>query len=333
MMLSVIIPNYNHAHLIGRAIDALVTQSHAPDEIFIVDDDSSDNSVEIIAKYAARFPQIKVLVADKNVGLVGSLNRGLESAAGRYIYLAAADDWVEPGFLATAVEMLERHPQSALFCGEVRVVEAETGQALGTRPPVRPLLRAGFVAPQSVPRVVQGKGHWVVGGGTVYRREHVVAAGGLDARLGSFADGFLARKLALTHGFCFAPGIVATWNVYSTGLSREVALHVDRANALLVVAQEHITADASFPPGYARNYSDLWRFSTARLAVQANPVDHAMLESMACQSAADRLVKRMIWSMLPDRAARLATMAWLWIRFRPYSPIGLIRTRIVRRFG
>ena len=52
--LSVGMPNYNHGHLIGRALDAIVAQSRPPDELIIVDDASTDRSLEVIESYAKR---------------------------------------------------------------------------------------------------------------------------------------------------------------------------------------------------------------------------------------------------------------------------------------
>lgn len=330
-MLSVIIPNYNHAHLIGRAIDAILKQSARAEEIIIVDDGSTDHSRGVISAYASRLPQIKAIFQERNHGLVASIARGIDLSTQRYIYLAASDDWVEAGFFATAIAMLESNPQAALFCGEVKVVDGQTGDLVGIRPPVRPLWRAGYVDPTSVSRTIRGKGHWVVGCGTIYRRDHLLAAGGLDPELGSFADGFLARRLALAHGFCFAPQIVATWVTYATSLSRQAAQNIDRATTMLNVVNKKMAAEPSFPPTFADTYSNLWRFSTARLALQARPVDHDMLVAMAGQTTTDRAVLKTIWTLLPDSLAHFVSLCWLWLRLRPYSLAGLVRTAIVRR--
>src|SRR5262244_1882053 len=88
--LSVVLPNYNHAHLLPRAIAALLAQERPPDEIIVVDDGSTDDSRAVIAQMAARAPAIRVLLNDKNLGVVRTQNRALEAASGRYIYLAAA---------------------------------------------------------------------------------------------------------------------------------------------------------------------------------------------------------------------------------------------------
>jgi len=58
--LSVIMSNYNHSRFLPEALDAIVNQSRQPDEFIIIDDASTDNSVEIIQSYASRYPFIKL---------------------------------------------------------------------------------------------------------------------------------------------------------------------------------------------------------------------------------------------------------------------------------
>ena len=59
--LSVVLPNYNHAKLIGRALAALLAQKRAADEIIVIDDGSTDDSVRVIERIAAKAPAIRIL--------------------------------------------------------------------------------------------------------------------------------------------------------------------------------------------------------------------------------------------------------------------------------
>ena len=113
-MLSVVLPNYNHAQYLARAIDAIAGQSRTPDEIIVVDDASTDDSLNILASCRNSHPNVTVLVNDRNRGALASLQRGLEAARGRYIYFAA-DDQVLPGFSRSAIVSLEAAPVIRLF--------------------------------------------------------------------------------------------------------------------------------------------------------------------------------------------------------------------------
>jgi glycosyltransferase involved in cell wall biosynthesis len=326
--LSVVLPNYNHGHLILRALTAIARQ--APDEIIVVDDASTDGSVAILQDFARTTP-LTILRNPSNQGAVRALARGLAAASGRYVYFAAADDYVMPGFLARARDQLERHPAAGLFCGEARLVDGVTGRPIGLRPPVRPLRRAGFVDPAGARALLARIDNWILTGSAVFRRDAIVTLGGFDARLGAFADGYLARKVALTRGFCFAPEVVATWCIYNDSVSRQTALQVATARAMLDLLPQRIAADPVFPAWYAGVFARRWRFAAARLALE-HPVDHELLAVMGAPSRLDRAAIGAIRRVARGRVAHLATLAWLGLRLRPTSLVGVATTALARRF-
>jgi glycosyltransferase involved in cell wall biosynthesis len=329
--LSVVLPNYNHGHLVRRALAALVEQDRPPDEIIVVDDGSTDDSLAILRDFARQSPIVKILVNPRNVGVAPALAGGLEAASGRYIYFAAADDFIMSGFFRLALDLLGRHPAAGLFCGEAVLVDGATGRPMGARPAVRPSGRAGFVDAARTRALLARIDNWILTGCAVFRREAVVAMGGFDEQLGSFADGLVARKIALIHGFCYAPSVVATLCVYADSVSRTTALQVGKARDALATLPQRIAADPVFPAWYAGKVADRWRFAAARLALEADPVDHELVRVMGARSAVDRALIRAVWAVASGRPARIATLAWLWLRLQPTSLVGLLRTALARR--
>src|ERR1700687_3957242 len=89
--LSVVLPNYNHASLIGRAVGAMRAGNRLPDEIIIIDDASTDQSLRVIEELAAGWSIIRTLANTENQGAIAALSRGLQESRGKYIYFAAAD--------------------------------------------------------------------------------------------------------------------------------------------------------------------------------------------------------------------------------------------------
>ena len=100
MVLSVLIPVYNVSAWINHCLDSIVNQHIAPHccEIIVVNDGSTDNSEEIVRKYAALYPNI-MLYTQSNKGLSAARNKALEHASGDYILFVDSDDWLFPGSL------------------------------------------------------------------------------------------------------------------------------------------------------------------------------------------------------------------------------------------
>lgn len=329
--LSVVLPNYNHGRFIGRAIDALLSQERLPDEIIIVDDGSTDDSFEIIQRHSAKSSLITVLRQPVNMGTVAAMQRGLECAKGHYVALAAADDWVLPGFLRLGLQMLTLHRDVGLFCGDIVLLDQDTGRLLGYRPPVRPMYRAGAFGPSETRQLLARADNFIHTSGAVFRRDALLAAGGFDVRLGAFADGYLTRKIALTSGFCYAPHAVACWHVFASSVSHTTALTPEKALHALELYPACLASDSAFPAWYPELFRDRWRFSTARLALQTNDPDFDFINRMTATSQVDRLVLRAIEATCRGSLMRVAMLGWLWLRLRPYRLTDLIATALVRK--
>ena len=317
-LLSVVLPNYNHAQYLPRAIDAIAAQSSPPDEIIVIDDASSDDSREVLLDCQRRHSNLTVLFNQRNLGALSGLQRGLELAKGRYVYFAAADDQILPGFFSNAINTLEAAPAVGLFCAETILVDRETGSKLGRRPVVRPLRTAGPLVAKEVEDLLQRADNFIHTGSTIFRRRELLNKGGFMIEAGSFSDGLLARKIALTEGMWFMPTAVSTWHIHPGGLSRQTALALDKAIDALVVLPALIERDRDFPPWYGELFERRWRFGSARLALDVTPPDKTLLAAMVPSTRLDQAVIAALAPFLRFGAARLTTLAWLTLRLRPY---------------
>jgi glycosyltransferase involved in cell wall biosynthesis len=93
---SVCIPTYNGVKYLKECLDSVLAQTFTDFEILIVDDRSSDNTVNIAQEYATRDPRIRVIVNERNLGLVGNWNRCIELAQGEWIKFVFQDDLIAP---------------------------------------------------------------------------------------------------------------------------------------------------------------------------------------------------------------------------------------------
>ena len=113
--ITVIIPNWNCAPWLEEAMDSLVGQSSPPEQIIVIDDGSTDNSVALLQSMADRYPQIELLQAERG-GVSAARTRGLEIATGDFIYFMDADDFVGKTLFADFRRAKAQHAEMELFC-------------------------------------------------------------------------------------------------------------------------------------------------------------------------------------------------------------------------
>lgn len=114
--ISVVIPSYNRAATVMRALQSVYRQSFKPIEVIVVDDGSSDNSVDLIKDC---FPTVHV-IQQANYGVSRARNRGIAVAKGDWIALLDSDDEWLPDRLAAQVHALEKQPEHRIcHCDEI----------------------------------------------------------------------------------------------------------------------------------------------------------------------------------------------------------------------
>ncbi|NRF95752.1 glycosyltransferase [Paenibacillus frigoriresistens] len=104
-LISVIVPNYNYEKYLVQRLDSIYNQSFKDIEVILLDDSSTDNSIELLDLYRNKFPEItKTIYNSENVGNVfEQWKKGLEQARGKYIWIAEADDYASEDFLRSVL--------------------------------------------------------------------------------------------------------------------------------------------------------------------------------------------------------------------------------------
>lgn len=113
-VVSIILPVYNVSAYLERCLDSLVAQTWRHLEIIAVNDGSTDNSRDILARYQSRLPGMRI-VDQENRGLAEARNAALASASGEYIYCLDSDDHIASDGIETIVREMEKHHLDALF--------------------------------------------------------------------------------------------------------------------------------------------------------------------------------------------------------------------------
>jgi len=124
-LVSVILPTFNRAASLSKAIESALSQTYKNFELVIIDDCSIDETLALLTAYAKRDNRIIVLRNEENLGLVKSLNKGIQRAKGAYIARLDDDDfWCDPQKLEKQVAFFEKNPDYVLTGGgQIRIDE------------------------------------------------------------------------------------------------------------------------------------------------------------------------------------------------------------------
>ncbi len=127
--ISVLMSVYNSEETLKRAIESILSQTETNFEFLICDDGSTDESENILKKYASRDSRIILLRDGKNIGLTLRLNQLIDSAQGEFIARMDSDDESYPTRFALQLKALEGNDRAVLVCGTVDVVD-QSGHVL-----------------------------------------------------------------------------------------------------------------------------------------------------------------------------------------------------------
>jgi glycosyltransferase involved in cell wall biosynthesis len=199
---SVVIPAYNAAAFVGEAIECVLGQTEPPTETIVVDDASTDGTLEIVAAYGS----VRCVRLFVNRGQAAALNRGIAESRGKYLAFLDADDLWRSHKLASQLAAFDADPSLDLVYGLAE--ERVTGVA-GS-----PGTRNGRVLPAYLPSAL------------LARRAALERVGGFDEsfRIGSVIDWY-SRALAAGLRIALLPEVVYERRIHgrNTGLVRRDA--------------------------------------------------------------------------------------------------------------
>lgn len=198
--LTVTIPNYNHAHYLPGLLDALLSQSFQPDEIIIVDDGSTDNSIEVIESYQKRASLIRLIRHEQNRGCIHACHTALASVQTDYTYSIGADDLPLPGFHEHSMKLLAEYPDAGVsFTLPTTMNERGEINVAGNPWSKSPC----YYRADELPGILEGT--HIYGAGAIVKRKALIEAGGDIVEHRWHADWFYLLTIGFRHGGCFLP--------------------------------------------------------------------------------------------------------------------------------
>ena len=213
--ITVIVPLYNKASTIVRALKSVVDQTFQDFELIVVDDGSTDGGAELVDRHLAD-SRLRLL-RQENAGPGAARNRGVRESTSHYIAFLDADDELLPDFLQQSVANLEGHQQCALStCASIRGIEQEMWC-----PPADIALASGVWScpPDAPPRLLRWAS-FAIHISAVVRREAFLEFGGFYENKCTFGeDTYLWLQILLRHPIYREPTPLMWYHTEEAGLN------------------------------------------------------------------------------------------------------------------
>ena len=241
---AVVINTYNDAVWLPQAIESVLAQTHAADDLIVIDDGSTDDPTEMIASYS----RVR-LVRQANAGLAAARNAGLACTQTDYILFLDADDRLEPLAIEAGLACFAQMPDANFVYGGHRTINADGSrrdpnrfQPVGNTP-YRDLLRGNLIAMHAT---------------VLYHRRRLAAAGGFDAGLRRCEDYDLYLRMARTGRIGCHPNVIAEYRWHDRNMSHDIKAML---RTVLTVHQRQKAIAQTEPADYAawRAGRRIWR--------------------------------------------------------------------------
>ena len=221
-LVSIIIPSYNRAGLVGDAIRSALAQTYRDCEVIVADDGSSDDTPAVVRAFgdAVRYDW------QPNGGVEAARNRGAALACGSYLCFLDSDDMLRPHALAQLVALLDAHPEAGMAYGQTDEHDNAGDVRHHFQPP--------YARPAGVWSGQEELAHLLLGnyihtGAVVMRRDAFDAAGGYRMAFQSMAEDWdMWTRIAGTWAVGYIPETMETMRFQPDGLTTRMdAAHTD----------------------------------------------------------------------------------------------------------
>jgi glycosyltransferase involved in cell wall biosynthesis len=306
--LSVIVPNYNHGRFLPTCLNALLGQSVPPMEIIVIDDASTDNSMEVLAEFAKRHPRIHVYRNERNQGVVFGLNRGISLARGDYLFFPAADDEVKPGLFEKSLDLLGRHPEAALSCTIAEWFDASSG--LNWHMAVGMADSPDYLSPDDLVLLGRRRKLIICTSSAILRKKPLLAAGGFIPELKWHCDWFAVTVPAFRHGICYVPEPLSDFYLHPTSYYNRGRKSAEHRQVLIELLDRLSSASCSDIAGRIRDSTILSVFGVPIVGLLVRePAYRRFLTPALVMGASRRSTELFGKKILPRSLARLALKA------------------------
>ncbi len=212
-LVSVIIPNYNYEKFIAQTIESVLSQTHKELEILVIDDESKDNSIEVLESFGDKITVIR----QKNAGVSAARNNGIQKSNGEFIAFLDADDLWKPAKIEKQLEKFEEDETIGLVHCSVELIDLNN-EVIGEN-------REGMEGDVAEEFLKFQKGVVIGAGSTgLVRRKVFDEIGGFDLRLSTAADWDFSYRLATKYKIGFVREPLVQYRLHGTNMHGNIGV-------------------------------------------------------------------------------------------------------------
>ena len=274
--IGVVIPNYNDSNLIERSINSVLKQSVKVDELIIVDDCSTDNSISVINIIASKNPNIKIIRNSKNIGTMSSLNIGLENISTDYVLFLSANDYIIKG-LIEEVKLTLAYQKSGIW--SALIIKEGISEGKIYRSPIV-LSRRGYITPEQCILRLNSIGSWFTGTTMFFEVEAIRELGGFNISLQGLGDMYAAMIIAANRGAYFCPKPYGVVGNHAGGLLRETLKNNDSIKKIICFAVKDGVKRCPnlFTDKFIKRFSNRIKYSAKKSELEGNSIIKLFLD-------------------------------------------------------
>lgn len=221
MKISVILINYNYAHYLKDSIESIVNQTIPPHQLIIIDDCSTDQSIQIIEEYALKIPFIQFYKNEKNSGICYTTNRGVKLSSGNYVTVIASDDIFLPSFIEETILAYQRFPHAGVYCSNFGCFYGNNLQQIDTIGTYYHPIDTILLKDHSLIKAMRTHRFWI-SSPAVVRKDLFCKQGAFKAETGEYNDFFLFALVAFEESVCYIPKTIKAMRLHQAQYSQNI---------------------------------------------------------------------------------------------------------------
>ena len=212
--------NYNDAPTLEAALTPLIEQTIPFDRILVINDGSTDNSMEVLKRIQERAPQIEILDNEKNIGVMASSRIGFERLTEDFVFPASANDIFSTRLVEYATAALAHMPHAHMVAGKIGLRTSDGVEQIISLP-----FADGTIStcePELYRALARQRPFSASGGGVFLNRKTAIELGGFRDDFKWMSDWFLYAQISNRHGFVYVPEQFSTMMVSDNQYSSRV---------------------------------------------------------------------------------------------------------------